>query len=107
MQTDAAGFPLAVDGRISALCGIEIAAQAMALHAAAADPSHRARSGRLASVGDVEVLCDRLDGRERPLRIEAFLEQAGARGNAYRFVVADGDEPLVRGRALVVRSDEP
>ena len=96
------GFPLAVDGRVSSLCGIELAAQAMALHLAANAPGHRAREGRLASVSDVEVLHERLDDRAGPLRIDAVLEQSSARGSAYRFVVADGDEPLIRGRALVV-----
>jgi len=101
-----AGFPLAVDGRVSSLCGIEMAAQAMALHAAAGDPDHRVRAGRLASVSDVEVLHERLDDRPE-LRIEAVLEQAGARGSAYKFSVSDGDEVLVRGRALVMTADAP
>jgi predicted hotdog family 3-hydroxylacyl-ACP dehydratase len=102
-----AGFPLAVDGRVSSLCGIEIAAQAMALHAAAGDPAHRVQAGRLASVSDIEVLHDRLDDRPGPLHVEAILEQAGARGSAYRFSVAAGGDVLVRGRALVMRTDRP
>lgn len=100
-----AGFPLAMDGRISSLCGIELAAQAMALHATAADPQHRPVAGRLASVSDVEVLHERLDDQPGPLRIEAALEAAIGRGSAYRFSVAAGGKVLIRGRALVVRGD--
>ena len=101
------GFPLAVDGRVSSLCGVEMAAQAMALHAAVGDPAHRVRSGRLASVSDVEVLHERLDEQAGALRIEASLDQAGARGSSYRFVVSVGDVPLIRGRALVVQVEAP
>ncbi|MEO8485921.1 MAG: hydroxymyristoyl-ACP dehydratase [Betaproteobacteria bacterium] len=100
------GFPLAAEGRISSLCGIEIAAQAMALHAAAADPAHRPRAGRLASVSDVELLHDRLDDAPTPLRVEATLEVASGRGSAYRFVVSAAGRILVRGRALVMRVDD-
>ena len=102
-----AGFPLALDGRVSSLCGIEIAAQAMALHATAADPRHRPVAGRLASVSDVEVLCERLDDRPGPLRIEATLEAASGRGSAYRFSIAADGEVLIRGRALVMRENAP
>ena len=101
-----AGFPLAIDGRVPSLAGIEMAAQAMALHAAALDPDHLVRKGRLASLSDVEVLHDRLDDRPGALRIEAFLEHASARGSAYRFVVSDGGEALICGRALVARADD-
>jgi predicted hotdog family 3-hydroxylacyl-ACP dehydratase len=97
-----AGFPLAQDGRVPSLCAVEMAAQAMALHAAVADPEHRARTGRLASLSDVEVLHDRLDDQPDALRVEAFLEHASARGSAYRFSVASGARVLIRGRALVV-----
>ena len=101
-----AGFPLAADGRVSSLCAIEMAAQAMALHAAAEDPAHRVRPGRLASLSDVDVRHDRLDDRPGPLRIEAVLEHSTARGGAYRFTIAAGDEVLVSGRALVMRAGE-
>ena len=97
-----AGFPLALDGRVSSLCAIEMAAQAMALHAAVADPRHQVRIGRLASVSDVEVLHDGLDDKLDTLRVEAFLEHASAAGSAYRFSVASGATVLIRGRALVV-----
>ena len=101
------GFPLSVDGRVPSLCGVEIAAQAMALHAALQEPAAQAnpREGRLASVSDVEILHDRLDDRPDALRVEASLEHAGARGSAYRFSVAAGSEVLIRGRALVVRAE--
>lgn len=101
------GFPLAHDGAVSSLCGIEIAAQAMALHAALQDPSRRPRSARLASLSDVEVRVDRLDDRADALCVEAILEQASARGSAYRFSVAAGSDTLIRGRALVIRVDGP
>jgi predicted hotdog family 3-hydroxylacyl-ACP dehydratase len=102
-----ADFPLAVDGRVSALCGIEIAAQAMAIHAALAAPDSRPRSGRLASVSEVEVLHERLDGHPGPLRVDATLEAASGKGRAYRFSVGAGGDVLIRGRAVVVQADGP
>ena len=101
------GFPLAVDGRIPALCAVEIAAQAMALHAAVQDPGHEPRRGRLASLSDVEILHDRLDDQPGPLLIEATLEGTSGRGRAYRFAVASGGTAILRGRALVMRAEAP
>ena len=101
------GFPLAIDGRAPSLGGIEIAAQAMALHAALQEPDPRPKPGRLASLSEIEVVHDRLDDRADALRIEATLEHASARGSAYRFSVARGDDVLIRGRALLVRAEAP
>ena len=55
-----ANNPLARDGRLDAICGIEYAAQAMAVHFGLS-AGRRPLSGYLASVRDVICHVDRLD----------------------------------------------
>jgi predicted hotdog family 3-hydroxylacyl-ACP dehydratase len=99
----AANHPLARDGRLSAICGVEYAAQAMAIHGrltgAAAE---RPRAGYLASLRDVVCAADRLDLVTTELRIEA--EQLFGDGDSviYRFALRGDDRLLLSGRAAVV-----
>jgi predicted hotdog family 3-hydroxylacyl-ACP dehydratase len=99
----AANHPLARDGRLSAICGVEYAAQAMAIHGrltgAAAE---RPRAGYLASLRDVACAADRLDLVTTELRIEA--EQLFGDGDSviYRFALRGDDRLLLSGRAAVV-----
>ena len=55
--------PLRAHGRLGAVCGIEFAAQAVALHGALLDPNagHLQRGGYLVALREVEVHVDRLD----------------------------------------------
>jgi hypothetical protein len=94
-----AGFPLVVDGRVSSLCGIEIAAQAW--RAAAGDPAHRVQG--TPRVGERHQV---LRSPGRPARSAASGDPgAGGRAAAYRFSVAAGATSSFAGRALVMRED--
>ncbi|HTT38306.1 MAG TPA: hydroxymyristoyl-ACP dehydratase [Burkholderiales bacterium] len=95
--------PLRHDGRVRAVCGIEYAAQAMALHGsltAAAKPGMAV--GYLASVRDVVcrvALLDEAPGRLRICAQRLAAEEAGA---LYAFQIWADDQELLRGRAAVV-----
>jgi len=95
--------PLRSHDQLAAVCGIEYAAQAMAVHGALCDAAQqRPRAGFLASVRSIEAHVARLDTIEAPLDIEA--ERIGGDGNnvLYRFTVRDGERILLTGRAAVV-----
>ena len=95
--------PLRSRDRLAAVCGIEYAAQALAVHGALCDAAQqRPRAGFLASVRGVEAHVARLDTVEAPLDIEA--ERIGGDGNnvLYRFTVRNGARILLTGRAAVV-----
>ena len=98
-----AANPLRSHGQLAAVCGIEYAAQAMAVHGALCDAAQaRPRAGFLASVRSVEAHVPRLDTIDSPLDIEA--ERVGGDGNnvLYRFTVRCGARILLTGRAAVV-----
>ena len=69
----AADNPLRADGRLGAACGIEYAAQAMAVHGALLAPadSTRPRVGYLVSVRGTQLHVPRLDDITADLRVEA------------------------------------
>ena len=109
----AADHPLRSHGRLGIACGIEYAAQAMAVHGAlagseAADGTGahaagaRSEAGFLASVRNVRLHVVRLDDIEADLVCEAEL-LAGDRGSAlYDFAITSAELPLLSGRATVV-----
>ena len=95
--------PLRSKGQLAAVCGIEYAAQAMAVHGALGDTTQaRPRAGFLASVRSVEAFVARLDTIDTPLDIVA--ERIGGDGNnvLYCFTVRTGERILLTGRAAVV-----
>jgi predicted hotdog family 3-hydroxylacyl-ACP dehydratase len=94
--------PLRKDGELRALCGIEYAAQAMAMHGALTGEGPRARAGYLASLRDVVCQAERLDEREGELLVEAEQLARDGRGASYRFTVRVGDAEILSGRATVV-----
>jgi predicted hotdog family 3-hydroxylacyl-ACP dehydratase len=88
-------------------CGIEYAAQAMALHGAlraaqAGESQARPRAGLLASVRRVGFLARRLDEDSTPLIVEASLVSGDARVAVYDFVLSCSARILLSGRATVV-----
>jgi predicted hotdog family 3-hydroxylacyl-ACP dehydratase len=95
--------PLRVDGRLPILCGIEYAAQAMAVHGGLVRGSGgKPRVGYLASVRDVACRRDRLDDVEGELVVEARRVMGDGDRVIYEFtLMADGKE-MMRGRAAVV-----
>jgi len=95
--------PLRSNGRLAAVCGIEYAAQAMAVHGAVLGAARsRPRVGFLASVRNVEMQVERLDDVDGPLTIDA--ERVSGDGNhiLYRFTIGCAERPLLTGRAAVM-----
>ena len=95
--------PLARDGSLYAVCGIEYAAQAMAVHGAlTATEGRRPKAGYLASVREVTYHSNRLDLLTVDLEITA-TRLAGSQANAlYSFSLRCGLAPILTGRAAVV-----
>jgi predicted hotdog family 3-hydroxylacyl-ACP dehydratase len=99
--------PLRSHGRLGIACGIEYAAQAMALHgalagAAAGTNAGAARVGLLASVRDVRLHVLRLDDIEVDLLCEATHVAGDGFTALYEFALHDKDKCLLGGRATVV-----
>ena len=108
--------PLRAHGRLGAACGIEYAAQAMAVHGAlvaASDPlastvstnirgSIGAAIGYLASVRDVALHVARLDDLEADLIAMAERITGDGRTVMYEFSVWGALQLLLSGRASIV-----
>jgi predicted hotdog family 3-hydroxylacyl-ACP dehydratase len=112
----AEGNPMRKNGRLGIVCGIEYAAQSMAVHGAllagAADPAAattegdglrgRPAAGFLAALRGVRWRVARLDDIEEDLICEAS-RVAGDGGSAlYEFVVRAAAGELISGRATVM-----
>lgn len=103
--------PLRAYGRLGAACGVEYAAQAMAVHGSlvaenldgqSAVDSPPARSGYLASLRSVNLFVERLDTVAGPLTVSAERIAGDANTVLYSFTVQDGARTLLSGRAIVV-----
>ena len=95
--------PLRSDGRLSTLCGIEYAAQAMAIHGKLAGSIHATpRVGYMASLREVICRTSRLDDIEGDLLVEAERLMGEETRVIYSFEVRVGDTEVLRGRAAVV-----
>jgi predicted hotdog family 3-hydroxylacyl-ACP dehydratase len=94
--------PLRSLGRLAAVCGVEYAAQAMAVHGALlATGCERPRAGYLASVRNVEAHVERLDTIDAPLVIDAERLSGGGNTVLYGFTVRGNERVLLTGRAAV------
>lgn len=99
----AADNPLRADGRLPAVCGVEYAAQAMAVHGALAGKiGGRPRAGYLASLRDVVCRRNRLDDLEGDLVVEAEQVAGDGAQVIYRFRLRVGEVEVLSGQALVV-----
>jgi len=100
--------PLKAHGRLGAACGIEYAAQAMAVHGALlASPDRPApKAGFLVSVRGVEMQVNRLDDIVEDLYIEAECIMSSENNILYQFSVSAGAHVLLEGRAAVVTDAE-
>jgi predicted hotdog family 3-hydroxylacyl-ACP dehydratase len=97
--------PLRAGAVLPALCGIEYAAQAMAVHGAlSAAVRERPRAGYLASVSDVVCQAERLDDLAQDLLVEAERLAGDGERVLYRFALFAGSTELLRGQAAVVLS---
>jgi predicted hotdog family 3-hydroxylacyl-ACP dehydratase len=95
--------PMRRDGRLGILCGVEYAAQAMALHAAlAAGGTGTPGPGYLASLRALSCHQDRLDLTPGLLLVEAEHMHGEASRAIYRFALRHEDRILLAGRAAVV-----
>ncbi len=94
--------PLRRAGRLAALCGLEYALQAAALHGALCCARSQP-AGYVASLRAVTLHADRLDDPAHgELRVAATLEQAESGGMLYALcVTAESGAPLVEGRAAI------
>jgi predicted hotdog family 3-hydroxylacyl-ACP dehydratase len=94
---------LRAHGRLGAACGIEYAAQAMAVHGAlrAASLSLECRAGLLASVRGLTMHVDRLDDIAGALLASATLVSGDSTMVLYEFSLADSMRVLLSGRATI------
>ena len=103
----AADNPLRANGRLPAVCGVEYAAQAMAVHGGLAGGFVRKpRAGYLASLRDVECLRDCLDDLDGDLVVEAERLAGDGAHVIYRFRLRVGDVEVLSGQALVALDSE-
>lgn len=100
----AADNPLRSHGQLGIACGIEYAAQAMAVHGALLAPADDSppRAGYLVSVRGVKMLVPRLDDVTGDLTIEAACIMTGENNMLYQFSVHADEKLLLTGRAAVV-----
>ncbi|MFP3503030.1 hotdog family protein [Burkholderia sp. SIMBA_062] len=100
--------PLRSRGRLASVCGIEYAAQAMAVHGALLNTQQeqmehaRPRAGYLASVRNVDAFVDRLDTFALPLIVDAERIGGDDHSVLYGFALRCGDRVLLSGRAAVM-----
>lgn len=99
---DRPDHPLAQNGRLPIVAGIEYAAQAMAAHGSLAGIAAPSRGGYLASLRDVTFNVEHLDDVKGPLIIDARRRLAGDAGAIYDFRLTSGDNIVLTGRAAVV-----
>jgi predicted hotdog family 3-hydroxylacyl-ACP dehydratase len=104
--------PLRADGKLGIACGIEYAAQAMAVHGAliaASSPADRGAplaappaAGFLAAVRDVRFHALRLDDVRGDLICDAVRMAGDATTALYEFELRSAAAPLLSGRATVI-----
>jgi len=91
--------PLRSHGRLHAVCAVEYAAQAMALHGSLLNaPDTPPAIGYLASVRDLKLDIEDLGAIAAHLRIRAQRLSGDAGGFVYEFEIRADDRLLVSGR---------
>lgn len=100
----AADHPLRAHGRLGIACGVELAAQAMAVHGAlnARESDVAPRAGFLASIRGVRLHVARLDDVETDLICNAVRIAGDARTALYEFELRSARMSLMSGRTTVV-----
>lgn len=96
--------PLRENGVLHAVCGVEYAAQAMAIHGAllSGQGDSSPRGGRLAGVRSLELSVNRLDHFEADLEINAIQVMGDENSMVYEFSIDVATQNLLRGKATVV-----
>ncbi|HUA25824.1 MAG TPA: hypothetical protein VMA54_16975 [Steroidobacteraceae bacterium] len=101
--------PLRAHDRLGAACGVEYAAQAMAVHGAimAHLAGTQVRAGLLTSVRNLVMRVTRLDDLDTDLIATADRLAGDAGSTLYEFTVAAGGKELLSGRASIVFGAAP
>jgi predicted hotdog family 3-hydroxylacyl-ACP dehydratase len=94
--------PLRERGQLYASCGIEYAAQAMAIHGALTSQAQHPRAGRLAGVRAVEIYAARLDDLQDTLDIRAARLMGDENSMMYEFSLHANTRLLLQGKATVM-----
>ncbi len=95
--------PLRTVQGLPVLCGIEYAAQAMAVHGGmTSPPDKKPRAGYLVGVRDVVCQVARLDEQEQDLIVEAEKLMGDEARVMYQFRVSAGGQELLQGKATAV-----
>ncbi len=94
--------PLRCGDELPGLCGIEYAAQAMALHGRLTVQAGTSSAGYLASVRELTCRVARLDDLEGDLLIQAERLMGDEARVVYAFSLSAGGPLLLEGRAAVV-----
>ena len=96
--------PLRTADHLRSECGIEYAAQAIAIHGAlnVASPGAAPVAGMLASVRGVELHVPRLDDIEGAMTVRAWRRGGDVTALLYEFSIAGGAKTLLAGRATIV-----
>jgi predicted hotdog family 3-hydroxylacyl-ACP dehydratase len=93
--------PLRSRGRLGAWCGLEYAAQAVAVHGGLLAASAAAQPGYLAGARDLRLAVERLDDIESDLILRAEQLFAGGQSLLYAFTVGADEKILLEGRLSV------
>jgi predicted hotdog family 3-hydroxylacyl-ACP dehydratase len=100
-----ASNPLRAYDRLGGACGIEYAAQAMAVHGAlltAHENKPPSRTGFLVSVRGTQLHVARLDDISADLQVEATCVTRSGNHILYQFSVSAANQRLLEGRAAIV-----
>lgn len=95
--------PLRCADRLSALCGVEYAAQAIAAHGALVNSTSHARTARgfLAAIRGLKISTDRLDTAGGVITVSARTMLVDGNRAIYAFAIDDERCRLLEGRATV------
>jgi predicted hotdog family 3-hydroxylacyl-ACP dehydratase len=94
--------PLRSAGGLSAVVGVEYAAQAVAVHGGLTTKAATAKPGFLAGVRDVVCRTERLDLERGDLTVRATKVAAESGRLLYDFRIEGGGRELLKGRLSVV-----
>ena len=100
--------PLRTEGKLEALAGLEIAAQAMAAHVALAASAFipSPSIGVLGALRNVELYVPFLDAVQGDLKVKATQILSQATGFIYSFILTGEAKVLLKGRASIfIQSD--
>ena len=101
--------PLRENGLLHSVCGVEYAAQAMAIHGTliSGQTDKPPRGGRLAGVRSLDLKVNRLDDIEADLEINATQLMGNENSMVYSFTVAAAGRNLLEGKATVILMPAP